>query len=79
MFVKGVTTVSKAWRLILSGKNAEVGIKCIESLDEFLMGSASLVFGSESSPLRHAGPRPPHRLSNTHARTISGLVRAVHS
>ena len=30
---------------ILMGKSAEVGIKAVESLDEFLTGCASLVFG----------------------------------
>ena len=73
MFLKGITTVRKAWlvrsplaaaqprpiraaqqltaprhatpQALLAGKSSDMGIKAIESLDEFLTGCASLVFG----------------------------------
>jgi uncharacterized membrane protein YqhA len=45
MFAKGITTVSKAWMAFLMGKSSDMGIKAVESLDEFLTGCASLVFG----------------------------------
>jgi uncharacterized membrane protein YqhA len=45
MFVKGMSTVRKAWMAFLVGKSSDIGIRAIESLDEFLMGCASLVFG----------------------------------
>ncbi len=67
MFLKGLGTVAKAWRALLTGKSSEIGIKAIESLDEFLTGCASLVFGMGLfelfiSPIKFADPdvNPEH-------------------
>ena len=57
---------------LLAGKSADMGIKAIESLDEFLTGCASLVFGMVrvSKPLVMA-PMLTRSLG-------AGPVRAVH-